>query len=75
MCQATELGCKIGDFPGENGGAPRGEKKACEPREYGRITFEADHPPVILNAVKNPVRASWHDAQAKVQMDSSLGSE
>ncbi len=30
---------------------------------------------VILNAVKNPVRASWPDARAKVQMDSSLRSE
>ncbi len=27
---------------------------------------------VILNEVKNPVRASWHDTHAKVQMDSSL---
>ncbi len=27
---------------------------------------------VILNEVKNPVRASWHDVRAKVQMDSSL---
>ncbi len=38
--------------------------------------FEANHPrSVILNAVQNPVRASWHDARAKVQMDSSLRSE
>ncbi len=30
---------------------------------------------VILNEVKNPVCVSWHDARAKVQMDSSLHSE